>query len=950
MSDPAIQSQLQALTRRIWRIEQALNLTPLEPADQPPPNPVGPPAPSPAIEKTNPPATTSGPTPATPAPPRPRPTSWLVEHRNEHRAAQTQATDTAADKTEQPAPAGAQTPPEPASPTQRVLATLNQPLGRLLQPPAAPARKTESTHHHQPAATTASRRQSTWEMQLGGRLLAWAGAVIVILAAGFFVKLAYDYGWLNLPPAARCAAAAGLGALLVAAGELCRRWVNQAAAVGLTAAGLGTLYLTAYATFGYFGLVSEQVGFALLVAVAALGIVLTLHGQMLVIGVLSLLGAYGSPLLLEARPESPLPLAAYLTAVLPVGLALAHYRPAIFIHLRRVAYPAHGLLALAWLSTINAESFAWPAVIWLTVWWGVMLADNLWHALRGRAPVENGIVTFGATVALAVGGAWMLQSQVDPSRFALGTFLLAIALVCVAVAFRFGPGLTALQHRPQQAIDRLAVTLWALTGVLVVAAAGVYAEGGERTVVWAVMAVAAVETGRRLPSGGLQLYGVAVLGAALAQLFSANLVDSDLHKDWFGVAAVNIDVSVWSILAATVFAALHAVAYRLRLRGWFSKAPLPGVLIAVAAPVGIAFTVAMFSQATLTVAWLLLAAGGIYVGRLTGARRYHRFGVFFLVIATIKWFLIDALAGLNASGANAPWLLFNGQMVVAIALVALLGWVGWTDTKWRNLAWGAAVAAFLTALSIEATRALDLLYDQGMLAPWTANHAQWLWWPVLWTVGGGAILLTRLRETRGVATVAGVAVLAGAAAWLTVGTLAYRFSGGPVAAWTLLNQQAISGILVAAALGLLAWQAALSLGRKGVDEKFRLVVLALPWVILFWIGNLELDRFFYQRAASLELGRMAQQASFSIHWALWGVGLVVVGFARRWREVRWIGLGLLVIATGKVLAFDMMHVGSVYRVLSLLVVGVLLIATSVTYQRLAARLEETATDKRILSR
>ena len=82
---------------------------------------------------------------------------------------------------------------------------------------------------------------------------------------------------------------------------------------------------------------------------------------------------------------------------------------------------------------------------------------------------------------------------------------------------------------------------------------------------------------------------------------------------------------------------------------------------------------------------------------------------------------------------------------------------------------------------------------------------------------------------------------------------------------------------------------------------------------------------------------MARQTALSIYWALYAIGLVALGFARRSAGCRYAGLALLGLALAKVLTVDMAEVRQVYRVLSFLAVGLLLVATSVGYAKLSPR-------------
>jgi uncharacterized membrane protein len=106
----------------------------------------------------------------------------------------------------------------------------------------------------------------------------------------------------------------------------------------------------------------------------------------------------------------------------------------------------------------------------------------------------------------------------------------------------------------------------------------------------------------------------------------------------------------------------------------------------------------------------------------------------------------------------------------------------------------------------------------------------------------------------------------------------------------------------------------------------------------FWLGSMEIDRL----GSLLQGGRfdaeMMRLVGFSVYWAVYGIGLVVLGFRKQAAVMRYCGLAVLVLTLGKVLLIDMAEVQSVYRVASFLAVGLLLVATSVAYSRVAPKL------------
>jgi hypothetical protein len=78
-----------------------------------------------------------------------------------------------------------------------------------------------------------------------------------------------------------------------------------------------------------------------------------------------------------------------------------------------------------------------------------------------------------------------------------------------------------------------------------------------------------------------------------------------------------------------------------------------------------------------------------------------------------------------------------------------------------------------------------------------------------------------------------------------------------------------------------------------------------------------------------------QQSALSVWLAMAAVGFVVHGFRRHMRALRWTGLVLLGAVAIKVLVLDMANAGTIWRVIALLVTGLLLVATSAVYSRAA---------------
>jgi uncharacterized membrane protein len=79
------------------------------------------------------------------------------------------------------------------------------------------------------------------------------------------------------------------------------------------------------------------------------------------------------------------------------------------------------------------------------------------------------------------------------------------------------------------------------------------------------------------------------------------------------------------------------------------------------------------------------------------------------------------------------------------------------------------------------------------------------------------------------------------------------------------------------------------------------------------------------------------QVILSAVWSLTGLGALIYGLLRDDRRLRLGGLGLLGIAVFKVFFYDLSELESIYRVLSFIALGLLLLAGAFAYQRLRPR-------------
>jgi uncharacterized membrane protein len=173
------------------------------------------------------------------------------------------------------------------------------------------------------------------------------------------------------------------------------------------------------------------------------------------------------------------------------------------------------------------------------------------------------------------------------------------------------------------------------------------------------------------------------------------------------------------------------------------------------------------------------------------------------------------------------------------------------------------------------------------------------------------------------------------------------------AAWhvPIFNRSLASFALLVAALWLVVrtYARAPAFGEEGSTVRGVATaaanVLALVALSAEASGYLQSSIEETRRAASLEAAaspareerlrelELARQLSLSVIWALYGGALLVVGRVRRVRLLRLMALVLLGLTTLKVFFWDLASLDRVYRIISFIVLGAILLAVSYLYQK-----------------
>ena len=407
-------------------------------------------------------------------------------------------------------------------------------------PLPAPPRRAQPTPDPAPESPLSSSPPppaADFEQWFGQRGLLVVGVLALLTAAGFFLKYAFDRGW--IAPVVRSLLAIVAGIALGAWGEARIRGGLRRYGAAMIGAGGGLAYLGLWAAAGPYGLLERRIGVLLLAACTIVVTLLALRHEIEGLAIWALAGAYLAPILLPPPTPNPEAFLGYLEVIgLGTGLlaytmswrrafdlALAGYfllAPAgasrllssavgcwflaagalLTLHVtRRRAWPEArvGFLVLAWVLlavAIAGMSDGPEPRLWLAVAAAFAIAALLWwqelDLNRLRAPDEALLFVVNPFVLLG------LVAMADPKLLdrepALLPGLLAAVYLGVGWARRATPHL----------VMGFALAAWAVA-----------AQGSPPTVVvgWTALALAglaAEQLGGR-PGGRLAALGLALL-------------------------------------------------------------------------------------------------------------------------------------------------------------------------------------------------------------------------------------------------------------------------------------------------------------------------------------------------------------------------------------------------------------------------------------------------------
>jgi uncharacterized membrane protein len=384
----------------------------------------------------------------------------------------------------------AATVPPPATTVQH--ASMPTPPVLVTSPQPTPVPQTP-----QPSPPTRSRAE--WEALIGGKFLNRIGAVALFIGMAFFFKYAFDRNWIS--EWSRVGIGLATGIALLAGGARFRRKGLAIFAHGLVGAGVSILYLSVYAAFNFYHLVSQPVAFGLMALVTAVTFAQAFVYDALAVSLLGWIGGFLTPFLLSTGEAQPVGLFSYI-AMLDLGLI------AILIHrgkwsiLAPLSLVATYFIYYLWYASSAGIEDNVAAVVFLGLFWILFHLWDLAGTVRKHetTAVLRDVTAIAHTI-LIYPGLYTIVDRYFPSWLVPATLLLAALY-----------GVSALVAKRSTGTLSFVTARHAIAGIVLLVI-GTEIQLGDFVVIvaFAVEAIAVFWLGRKLALKPLSIAGLGIL-------------------------------------------------------------------------------------------------------------------------------------------------------------------------------------------------------------------------------------------------------------------------------------------------------------------------------------------------------------------------------------------------------------------------------------------------------
>lgn len=225
------------------------------------------------------------------------------------------------------------------------------------------------------------------ESKITGLWFAGVGVVALLFGVGFFLKYAFENGWIG--ETGRVAMGIAGGIILLAVGDvLSRREKYRRYSFFLSGGGLALLYLSTFAAFQYYHLISQAAAFVFLICVTIAGTVLGVKSESRVLTAMTLLGGFLTPFLVSTGVDNQAALMSYILLLDAGFLAVSYFKRWMSVYL--ITFLGTYAVFYSWYGAYYEEAKnLGPTILFLTLFHLVFLAAPFFRSVFRRMVSDN---------------------------------------------------------------------------------------------------------------------------------------------------------------------------------------------------------------------------------------------------------------------------------------------------------------------------------------------------------------------------------------------------------------------------------------------------------------------------------------------------------------------------------------------------------------------------------
>lgn len=355
----------------------------------------------------------------------------------------------------------------------------------------------------------AEREEKSIEMKVGGKWFLWIGIITVLFGVGYFLKYAFDNGWIS--ESVRVIMGLITGFIFIIIGNVThKKYANFSN--GITGGGIAVLYLSIFSAFQFYKLIDTMPAYAFMILVTATAVVFSIKYNSVSISTIALIGGFLTPLLLSTGIDNQIGLFTYI-ALLDIGiLVLSYYRE--WNILRYLSFLGTYFIFALWAGKYYSCNKVMLTEIFLAVFFIVFAMQSfLQNVVKGLKTRTEDLLLMFLNAFVYYGITYYIFSD---SVFNKGyTGYLAFIALALAV-FYFSQGYFAFKKNKEN--KQIIMILLGLTVTFITVAVIVQLENYWITIGWAVESLILVFLGFKLNNRELRRAGLAVTGLVLIRL------------------------------------------------------------------------------------------------------------------------------------------------------------------------------------------------------------------------------------------------------------------------------------------------------------------------------------------------------------------------------------------------------------------------------------------------